>query len=139
MNTAVRYFTRGGNTKKLADAIASQVGVKAQDCSVPFTEPVDLLFLGGSVYWGGIDKNLKQFIEKLEPSKVKCVAVFGTSAIKSEPDKEIEKLLQNKGISVSKHSFHCRGEFSAVHKGHPDSDDLTQAAAFAKNASDAMK
>lgn len=84
MNTAVRYFTRGGNTKKVADAIANAAGVEAKDCSASLTETVDLLFLGGSVYWGGIDKNLIQFIEKLDPAMVKCVAVFGTSALKKE-------------------------------------------------------
>lgn len=139
MNTAVRYFTRGGNTKKVADAIAKAAGVGAKDCSAPLTEPVDLLFLGGSIYWGGIDKKLKQFIGQLDPAKVKCVAVFGTSALKKEPDREIERLIRSKGIPVSDQSFHCRGEFSAVHKGHPDSDDLRQAAVFAQTVSGAMK
>ncbi|MBE7719893.1 flavodoxin family protein [Lacrimispora indolis] len=139
MNTAVRYFTRGGNTKKVADAIANAAGVEAKNCSAPLTEPVDLLFLGGSVYWGGIDKNLKQFIEQLDPAMVKSVAVFGTSALKKEPDREIEKLIGNKGIPVSSRSFHCRGEFSAVHKGHPDGDDLKKAAAFARTALEAIK
>ncbi len=134
MKTAVRYYSRGGNTKKLADAIARETGAESKDCSVPLAEPVDLLFLGGSVYWGGIDKNLKQFIAQLDPAKVKCVAVFGTSALKKEPDREIEKLVREQGIPVSRHSFHCRGEFSAMHKGHPDSDDLKQAAAFVQAA-----
>ncbi|MCG1025414.1 flavodoxin domain-containing protein [Dehalobacter sp.] len=139
MNIAVRYFTRGGKTKKVADAIAKAIGTEAQDCIAPLTEPVDLLFLGGAVYWGGIDKGLKQFIEQLDPAKTKCVAVFGTSAIKKEPDRDIEKLIQNKGIPVLNHSFHCRGEFSGAHKGHPDSNDLEQAAAFARTALKAMK
>lgn len=139
MTTAVRYVTRGGNTKKLADAIAAEAGVEAKDCSVPLTGPVDLLFLGGSVYWGGIDKKLKQFIDQLDPAMVKCVATFGTAALKKEPDREIEQRLQARGIPVASHSFHCRGEFAAVHRGHPDSRDLQQAAAFAKTALDAMK
>lgn len=96
MNIAIRYYSRGGNTKKLADAIAKVVGVDAKDCSVPINEPVDLLFLGGSVYWGGIDKNLKQFIAQLKPENVKCVATFGTSALKKEPDRETEKLVESK-------------------------------------------
>ncbi|MGX8701164.1 flavodoxin family protein [Caproiciproducens sp.] len=134
MNIAVRYYSRGGNTKKVADAIAKAVGVEAKDCSVPINGPVDLLFLGGSVYWGGIDKNLKQFIARLKPENVKCVAAFGTSALKKEPDGETEKLVEGRSIPVSKHSFHCRGAFSAMHKGHPDSSDLKQAAAFAATA-----
>ena len=131
MNIEVRYFSRSGHTKKVAEAIAKAVGVEAKDCSSPLTAPVDLLFLGGSVYWGGVDKTLKQFIDQLNPVKVKCVATFGTAAMKKEPDRETEKLVHNKGIPVSTHSFHCRGEFAAVHKGHPDDDDLKQAASFA--------
>ena len=139
MTIAVRYVTRGGNTKKLAAAIAKETGAEAMACSAALTEPVDLLFLGGSVYWGGIDKDLKQFITQLDPAKVKCVAVFGTSALKKEPDREIEKLVRDRGIPVSSHSFHCRGAFAAVHKGHPDSDDLRQAAVFAQAAVKAME
>ena len=136
MNIAVRYLSRGGNTKKLADAIAAEAGVAAKDCSVPLSEPVDLLFLGGSVYWGGIDKGLKAFIAQLDPAKVKRVAVFGTSALKKEPDREIDRLVRARGIPVSGQGFHCPGEFAAVHKGHPDSGDLSRAAAFARAAID---
>lgn len=45
MKTAIRYFTRSGNTKKLADAIAGAVGVPALTVAEPLREPVDTLFL----------------------------------------------------------------------------------------------
>ena len=48
MKTAVRYYTKTGNTKRLAEAIAQAAGVDAQPISVPLTEPVDILFLGNS-------------------------------------------------------------------------------------------
>ena len=131
MKIAVRYVSRGGNTEKVAKAIAKAVGVEAKDCSTSITEPVDLLFLGGSVYWGGVDKKLKQFITQLNPQMVGCVAPFGTSALVNEPDKQTEKLVRSRGIPLSKHSFHCRGAFTAMHKGHPNNEDLKQAANFA--------
>jgi flavodoxin len=139
MNIEVRYYSRSGNTKRVADAIAKAMGVQAKDCSAPITEPVDLLFLGGAVYWFGIDKNLKQFIDRLDPSKVKCVAVFGTSAIIKAPDKETEKLVRDKNITVSRHSFRCWGEFKAMHKGHPNDEDLKQAATFALDTLNNLK
>lgn len=37
------------------------------------------------MYAGGLDKSLREFIEKLDPQKVKCVAAFGTSAIAKTP------------------------------------------------------
>jgi len=35
MKIAVRYYTRSGNTKKLADAIAKAVSVESCDITVP--------------------------------------------------------------------------------------------------------
>jgi flavodoxin len=41
MKTAVRYFTRTGHTKKLAEAVADAVGVKALPITEPIGEDVD--------------------------------------------------------------------------------------------------
>ena len=42
MNYAVRYYTKTGNTKKLADAVAKAVGVEALPISSPVDEKVDI-------------------------------------------------------------------------------------------------
>ena len=52
MTIAVRYYTKSGNTKKLAEEAAKAAGVSAKDVSVPLSEKADLLFLGSSVYAG---------------------------------------------------------------------------------------
>ena len=44
MSFAVRYYTKTGNTKRLADAIAKELGVEALPISEPVTEKVDILF-----------------------------------------------------------------------------------------------
>ncbi len=59
MKTAVRYFSRTGNTKKLAEAVAKEVGVKALQVSEPLTEDIDTLFLASSVYAGGVASDVK--------------------------------------------------------------------------------
>ncbi len=46
MKYAVRYYTKTGNTKRLAEAIAGELGVEALPISSPVTESVDYLFLG---------------------------------------------------------------------------------------------
>ena len=38
MKVAVRYYTKTGNTKRLAEALAKAVGVEALPISVPVTE-----------------------------------------------------------------------------------------------------
>lgn len=112
MKIAVRYYSRGGNAKKVATAIAKAVGVEAKDCSVAIDEPVDLLFLGGSVYWAGIDKHLKQFIAQLDPDKVQRVASFGTSALKKDLDKEVDRLVRAKNIPVSTQNLQRAADFA---------------------------
>ncbi len=139
MKIAVRYYSRGGNAKKVAVAIAKAVGVEAQDCSVAIDESVDLLFLGGSVYWAGIDKHLKQFIAQLDPEKIGQVATFGTSALKKDLDKEVDKLVRAKNIPVAERNFRCWGEFAAIHKGQPNAQELQQAVAFAQAVVDESK
>lgn len=49
MKVAVRYYTKSGNTEKLALEIAKAVGVTAETTSVPISEEVDVLFLGSRV------------------------------------------------------------------------------------------
>lgn len=41
MNIAIRYYTRSGNTQKLASAIAEAINIEAKDVSVPLTEKAD--------------------------------------------------------------------------------------------------
>ncbi len=50
MTYAVRYYTKTGNTKRLAEAMAKELGVEALPISEPVNERVDYLFLGNSYY-----------------------------------------------------------------------------------------
>lgn len=49
MKFAVRYYTKTGNTKRLAEAIAKELGVEALPISEPVEDAVDYLFLGISL------------------------------------------------------------------------------------------
>lgn len=132
MQFAVRYASRGGNTKKVADAIAGAVGVAAAPVSTPLADKVDLLFLGSGIYAGGIDASLKAFIGTLAQDRVGAVAVFSTSAIKKTAYPEIRQLVEAQGIRVMESDFHCRGQFTVMHRGRPNAQDLSDAAAFAR-------
>lgn len=131
MHIEVRYFTRSGNTKRLADAIGGAVSVAAKPISESLSVQVDLLFLGGSVYAGGIDSALKAFIDGLTPAMVKKVAVFSTAAVVESAYKQMKKQLDAKGISVINKEFHCRGSFTVMHRNRPNANDLENAANFA--------
>ena len=132
MSTAVRYYSKGGNTKKLAEAIASVAGCEALRIDTPITEETDVLFLGASVYAYGIAEEMRRFISDMDVSKVKKVVVFSTSALAQRAFPEIEKALKDTGVNVEERNFYCRGSFLMMHKGRPNEKDLEDAKKFAK-------
>jgi len=96
---AVRYQSRGGNTKAVAEAIAKEIGVEAHPIEVPIAEPVDLLFVGGGVYMWDIDKSLKAYLQTLSPETAKTVAAFSTAGTMSGTGK-IADIVRVRGITV---------------------------------------
>lgn len=130
MNIAVRYYTRSGNTKKIADAVAKAASVEAKDITNPLTEKVDILFLGCSYYAFDVDEAVKEFIVKNKDNIGKIVC-FGTSAMMKSMKKPVKKVADTVGVAVADDEFHCRGQFGKVHKGRPNEKDLADVSAFA--------
>ena len=131
MKTAVRYYTQTGNTEKLARAIAKEIGVEALPITAPLTERVDILFLCNSVYWAGINQQVISFV-KDNARNIGTVVNVSTAALISSTYNQMKNVAAEAGVKLSEKEFHCKGRFSALHKGHPDSDDLKAAAQFAK-------
>ncbi|MDR1570903.1 MAG: flavodoxin [Clostridiales Family XIII bacterium] len=133
---AVIYASKGGNTKKIADAIASALGVSA--CSVKevgtIDKPIDLLFVGASIYAGGIDGKLKKFLTGLTSDTVKRVVVFGTAYTDKSAREQIATLLEPAGIEIADGFFQCKGSFLVMNQGLPNAEDLKDAAEFARQA-----
>ena len=133
MNIAVRYYTKSGNTKRLAEAVAEAVGVPALPISEPVAEPVDILFLGNSYYAFTIDPEVRAFVRSLDKEKVGRIANFGTAAMMKSTWKKVKAEADKLGIPMDASEFHCRGEFKGANKGRPDGNDLAAAAAWAKS------
>ncbi len=131
MKVAVRYCTRSGNTKKVADAIAEVAHVKAEDIEVPLSEDVDLLFLGSSLYGMDVDKRVYAFFND-NTRKIGEIASFGTAASPASSIGAIEKLAKEHDIPMAEESFRCYGSFGMIHKGRPNEEDLKEAKEFAK-------
>ena len=133
MKIAVRYYTKTGNTKRLAEAIAEAAGVEALPLSSPLTEPVDILFLGNSSYAFSIDPEVRDYVRTLDKSKVGKIVNFGSAAMLNSTYKKVKAEAAKVGIPVDAREFHCKGEFKGIHKGKPDETDLAAAAVFAKS------
>lgn len=132
MTYAVRYYTKTGNTKRLAEAMAKELGVEALPISEGIEEPVDILFLGNSYYAFNIDPEVKAFVASLDKSKVGKIVNFGSAAMLNSTYKKVKAEADKVGIPMDEKEFHCKGEFKGIHKGRPNQDDVAAAVEFVK-------
>ena len=121
MKTAVRYFSKLGNTKKIAEAIAQGAGVKAVSIAddPKLQEYVDILFLGGAPYANIMAPELREYAESLKAEQVGRVILFTTSNWSRRTVLALRKLLTNNGIKVDKeyfyaHMLHINGRIEAA-------------------------
>ena len=127
MNIAVRYYSRSGNTKAVAEAMAKAAGVSAVSVDLAeakIAEPVDVLFIGGALYAYGIDSHLKEYLKTLRAGDAKKAVVFSTSWVSKHAIDLVKKGLLEAGIPVEEEFFYV--------KGKPSEAELKDAAEFAK-------
>ena len=132
MKIAIRYYTKTGNTKKMAEALSETVGVEALTVDNPLTEDVDILFLGSAVYAAGVDAKVKEFIENIDVN-VGEIVNFSSAALIESTYKQVKKIAENNNLTMAEEEFHCRGAFKLVHRGRPNDNDLRNLQEFAKN------
>ena len=121
MTKAVRYFSKLGNTKTIAEAIAQGAGVPAVSVTEEpeLKESVDILFLGGAPYANIMAPELKEYAEKLDPSKVGKVILFTTSNWSRRTVLALKKMLRGRSITVDNdyfyaHMLHIKGRVDAA-------------------------
>jgi flavodoxin len=133
----VLFYSRSGNTQKVADAIAEELGVKAQDVkSATLDKDAKIVFLGSGRYAGKPGLEMMQFIESndLKGMKVAFFSTFWFSRMNAKKAVETTTMaLQKKGATVLG-SYGCKGKFTAVfNRGRPNHEDLEKAKKFAKD------
>lgn len=131
MKVAVRYYSKNGHTQKMAAAIAKEAGVKEADVWQPLEEPVDVLFLGSSVYVANLNSSVKRFLAE-NKDKIGIIYSFGSAAVLESTYAMVQKECDALGIRLATEEFHCRGQLGALHKGHPDETDIRNCAAFGR-------
>ena len=98
---AVRYCSKSGNTKKVAKMIAEKLGVEAASIEEPLPDQVDKLYLGGAVH-GKMYSDLRKYAEKIDPSQVSEVFMFGTSGGAFSIKTEFTKALSKSGVKIGR-------------------------------------
>jgi flavodoxin len=132
-DVAVFVDSRGGNTRKVADTIAEELGIAASNILTSPPDDAKILFLGSGTYGGKPGEAMMKFIGSGNFSGRK-VAIFGTSGSVAGGQNmtvAMENMLKQKGATVLG-SFHCRGKTFLVNWGHPNTEDLDNAKMFAR-------
>lgn len=129
----VLYYSMTGRTRKLADAIAGELGIKAKSIkSSSIDRGARVIFLGSGSYGGKHSDDMAKFIENNDFNGRK-VALFGTSG--SGDGKEVTSMadsLKKKGAVIAG-SYYCKGRaFLVVNFSHPDKNDLEGVKKFAR-------
>lgn len=126
MKYAVRYASRGGNTRAVADEIAKKIDVKAERISEPLEEEVDVLFLGAGVWFASVTKDMKEYLAALDSGKIKQIVAFSTSGHLESAIKKITAAAKDKGIKVNEESFDLHLNMQGMSFFAPAGGDLTK-------------
>jgi flavodoxin len=132
----VVYYSKTGNTKKVAEAIAAELKVTAKNVKTAGTiAPDAFVFLGTGCYGATLPAEIEKFLKKNKfngHSNGRIMALFTTSAFGSVAERNlIEKQITAQGAIIT-HNFKCFGRFLTAKKGHPTDDELQKAREFAR-------
>ena len=131
MRIDVRYYSKNGATKKLAEAIAQAVDAEAKSVDQKLEKYADVVFLGASVYGGRPDPAVTTFIRDNGKSIGKIV-VFGSACTGKSTYPAIKSIAAGEGVKTAEMFFQCRGQFWFFNKNRPNEQDCANAAEFAR-------
>ncbi|MFA6363764.1 flavodoxin family protein [Methanoregula sp.] len=130
---AVFVDSKGGNTRKVADAIAGELGVGVGDLKIPLPADAKILFLGSGTYGALPGKEMTKFVADNDFAG-RRVALFGTSMKPEGAEKMIavmEDAVTKKSATVLGR-YHCPGKFMFFNRDRPGKEDLDNAKKFAR-------
>lgn len=129
MKYAIRYYSKSGNTEKLANAISEVLDVPAYDISHELTEDVDVLFFGSGVYGCALDPAVVKYISNIGVNVGEFVN-FSTSGMMTSNYYLIKNVINTTNISLSDCEFHCPGSFVGLNADRPNEEDIVNVKKF---------
>ena len=142
MRSIVLYSTRSGNTKKIADEIASELDIDSVRISQTNSKPnidinnYDLIFIGTGVQAGNPNEHMTNYLKTIDTKEPKLFAIFITWGGAGKTDQlviaEFKKILESKGQIVIENCYRCYGGWRLLRRGHPNSEDTKTARKWAK-------
>ena len=124
MKIIVRYYSRSGNTKMIAEAIGKAIDADVRSVDSVTDDKADVLFAGGALYAYGLDHHLNEYLDSMKNENVGKAVLFSSTWISNHSLDLMRKKFEEKGIEVCSESFYVRGK--------PSVKQLEEAAGFAR-------
>ena len=131
MRIDVRYYSKNGGTKKLAEAIAKAVGAECKTVDQPLEKFADVVFLGASVYGGKPDPAVTKFIAD-NARNIGKIVVFGSACTGKSTFPAIKSAAAGQAVKTAEMFFQCKGQWLFFNKNRPNDQDCADAADFAR-------
>jgi flavodoxin len=135
----VIYDSWSGNTKKIAEVIAHELGcdpVFIDDIGKYDLRSYNLIIIGSPVHTGMPTKKIKQFLSQVQPAKYSAVFVtYGAPGFGPLTAKICLNYMEKKLGDTSIGRFKCHGfhHIMKTYPDHPNTDDVKEAIAFASD------
>jgi flavodoxin len=151
MKSIIIYSSKSGNTKKIAESMASQVGCEAikissdSSPSIVDLEGYDLIFVGTGLYAGTPNEDLLKYLSSLHLKSPKQFALFITWGGAPRSDKmaltRLRALLEGKGQKVLLEHFASYGGWKGIlmKRGHPKPEEIQAGGEWAKQLLQKLK
>ena len=131
MRIDVRYYSKNGGTKKLAEAIAKAVDAECKTVDQPLEKYADVVFLGASVYGGKPDPAVVKFIAD-NARNIGKIVVFGSACTGKSTFPAIKSAAAGQAVKTAEMFFQCKGQWLFFNKNRPNDQDCADAADFAR-------
>jgi menaquinone-dependent protoporphyrinogen IX oxidase len=143
VKAVVVYATRSGNTKKVAEAVASELNCPClqitSDSSTVRIDEYDTVFIGTGIYKGQPHQDLLNYLQTMRVNGKKRFTLFMTCFgwDKNVADKNVigtlKVALEANGQRMIDNHFSCfGGGLGFVKRGHPDAEELYLAKKWAR-------
>ena len=123
MKILITYYTRTGNTKKVAESIHKALTdhnidiVSIDKLDISTINSYELIFLGSGVYASRVDKSLYRILKNTEylNSKFALFCTHASLELYQKPFVKVEKLIESKGGKII-NEFDCIGDNIGIPK-----------------------
>jgi flavodoxin len=151
MRPIIIYSSKSGNTKKIADSMAFQVGCDAiritsdNALSTVDLEEYDLVFVGTGLFAGTPNEDMVRYLRNIDLKTAKLFVLFITWGGAPRTDKlalaKLRTLLESKGQKVFEDYFACYGGWKGIlmKRGHPKTEEIKAAGEWAKKIFDGLE